>query len=354
MQKRQPRPPRESSHTGLEDSDRRSLLRLIFNATALSIGAFSVLQFSSGNVLFASLEVIACLVLLAAGHGIHGARRLELWIYLYLLPTFAFILYISLMPQASSTAFVWVYLIPVLSYLMLGKRRGMRLALPFMLLALVLYYLRYPLPQSALAWIDAGNAILCGALIVVFVHLYETRRAAAFAELQHQAQTDQLTGADSRGHFKQELRRALKDAGRSQSPVVLALLDIDHFKSVNDRYGHDAGDHALRHICDLLYRRLRTTDNLGRLGGEEFGLLLRNTDAAGALPLLESLRQLICDQPLEYAGQTIELAATFGLAEWPRDGHTPDELYRCADWRLYQGKQAGRNRVVGETQAELS
>ncbi len=352
MQERHTRPRGGGSQTGLEDGDRRSLMSLIFNATGLTIGAFSLLQFSSGNTLFASLEVLACIALLAAGRGVHRSRHLELWIYLYLLPTFAFILYIGLMPKASAAAFVWVYLIPVLSYLMLGKRRGVRLALPFMLLALTLHYLRHPLPSTALEWIDAGNAILCGALIVVFVHLYETRRAAAFAELQRQAQTDPLTGTDSRGHFKQELRRALKEAGRSQSPVVIALMDIDHFKSVNDRHGHDAGDHALRHVCDLLYQRLRTTDNLGRLGGEEFGLLLRNTDAASAMPLLESLRELICIQPLDYAGQTIELSATFGLAEWPRDGQTPDELYRCADRRLYQGKQDGRNRVIGESLAE--
>ncbi|WP_252271898.1 GGDEF domain-containing protein [Pseudomonas subflava] len=339
---------REGGHSGLEDSDRRALMSLIFAATGLTIGAFSLLQFGSGNILFASLEVLACLVLVVASRGILRARRLDLWIYLYLLPTFAFILYISLMPRASAAAFVWIYLIPVLSYLMLGKRRGVRLALPFMFAGLLLYYLKNPLPGSAPEWIDAGNAILCGALIVVFVHLYETRRAAVFVELQRQTQIDPLTGADSRQHFRQELQRALKEAGRSQSPLVVALMDIDHFKQVNDRHGHEAGDRALSHVCDLLYQRLRGTDNLGRLGGEEFGLLLRSTDAEAALPLLESLRQLISEQPLDYAGQRIELSATFGLAEWPRDGQTPDELYRCADRRLYQGKEQGRNQVVGE------
>ncbi|MBC9252737.1 diguanylate cyclase [Pseudomonas alcaligenes] len=353
MHERQPRTP-QGAQTGLEDSDRRALMSLICKATGLTIGAFSLLQFSSGNHLFASLEVITCLVLLLAGRGIHSARRLELWIYLYLLPTFAFILYISLMPRASAVAFVWIYLMPVLSYLLLGKRRGMHLALPFMLAGLLLYYLRHPLPGSAMQWIDAGNAILCGALIVVFVHLYETRRAAVFSELQRQAQTDPLTGAESRGHFTAELLRALKEAGRSQSPLVVALMDIDHFKCVNDQHGHEAGDHALRHVCELLQGRLRSTDSLGRLGGEEFGLLLRSTDSASALALLEDLRQLLCAQPLTYAGATIELSATFGLAEWPRDGQSPDELYRCADRRLYRGKEQGRNRVIGASLAEAT
>jgi diguanylate cyclase (GGDEF)-like protein len=346
MHERYTRTGRDCSPTGLEDNDRRALMSLIFGATGLTIGAFSLLQFASGNSLFAALEVVACIGLLAASRGIHRTRRLELWIYLYLLPTFAFILYISLMPDASAAAFVWIYMIPVLSYLMLGRHRGIQLALPFMLAGPLLYYLKHPLPGSATQWIDAGNAVLCGALILVFVHLHENRRAAVFAELQRRTQIDPLTGADSRSHFTEQLQRALLEAGRSQSPLVVVLMDVDHFKQVNDRYGHEAGDHALMHVCNLFYQRLRNTDNLGRLGGEEFGLLLRSTDAAGAMPLLQSLCRLINEQPLEYAGQRIELSATFGLAEWPCDGQTPDELYRCADQRLYRGKAEGRNRVV--------
>lgn len=332
--------------TGLEDGARRSLMSLIFSATGLTIGFFSLLQFAAGNYLFASLEVLTCAGLLAAGRGVYRARRLELWIYLYLLPTFAFLVYISLMPDASAAAFVWLYMIPLLAYLMLGRRRGFWLSVPLLLASLVLYYLRYPLPASAHEWIDAGNAIICGLLILVFVHLYEFRRAAAFAVIEQQAQTDPLTGVSSRGHFQQEVHRALQEAGRSDSPLVLALMDIDHFKVVNDRHGHDAGDHALQHVCRLLQQRLRSTDSLGRLGGEEFGLLLRSTDARSALPLLESLRVLIEAQPLSYKGERIPLSATFGLAEWPHDGLGSDELYRCADQRLYRGKAQGRNRVV--------
>ena len=130
------------------------------------------------------------------------------------------------------------------------------------------------------------------------------------------------------------------------NPLVLVSLDIDHFKAVNDRWGHDAGDKALQHICSIIGERLRITDTLGRLGGEEFSLLLRNTDRIGAEPLVESLRSQICKTPLHYGKQIIELSATFGLAEWPLDGRTMDELYRCVDKRLYSGKGRGRNQVV--------
>ena len=348
-------PGTDSRQTGLEDGARRSLMSLIFASTGLTIGGFSLLQFSAGNTLFASLELMVCATLLGASRWIHRARNLELWIYLYLIPTCAFLVYITLMPDASASAFVWTYLIPLLSYLLLGKRRGLQLAWPYMGGALLLYYWRYPLPQDAHGLIDAGNAILCGVLIMVFVHLYETRRAVTYSQLEHQAQTDPLTGAASRGHFKHELLRSLQEAQRSDSPLVLVLMDIDHFKRVNDCWGHDAGDHALRHICELLLERLRVTDSLGRLGGEEFGLLLRSTDLDSAKPLVESLRQMISRHPLDYRGQQIALSATFGLAQWPLDGRTPDELYRCADGRLYAGKQQGRNCLVsGDREIRIS
>lgn len=333
--------------TGLEDQDRRNLVALIFFCTGLTLGGFALLQFAAGHSLFACAEVLTGIVLLLASRRVRQTHQLELWIYLYLLPLFAFLVYITLMPQASAAAFVWLYLIPLLSYLLLGTRRGLRLSLPCLLFAGILFYLRHPLPSSAAQWIDAGNAIVCGGLLTLFVHVYETRRASLFAQVERQAQVDLLTGADSRSHFENELQRSLHEAERNPTPLVFALMDIDYFKAVNDRYGHEAGDHALRHVCQLLQTRLRNTDSLGRLGGEEFGLLLRHTDSRHALSLLEDLRALLAAQPLRYGRDNIELSATFGLAEWPRDGRTPDELYRCADRRLYQGKAAGRNRVVG-------
>jgi len=188
-------------------------------------------------------------------------------------------------------------------------------------------------------------------LIILFMHIYEGRRTAAYQQLQRLARTDALTGVANRGSFEQSLIQSIHEADRSHSPLVLVILDIDHFKLVNDRWGHEAGDKALQHICTELGERLRITDTLGRLGGEEFALLLRNTDRISAEPLVESLRMQICNTPLQYGKQTIELAATFGMAEWPADGRSIDELYRCADQRLFSGKGRGRNQVVSQEEA---
>lgn len=331
----------------MQDVGQRSLIRMIFASTGLTLGVFCALQFMAGNYLFASFELIATATLLWGAWRIVRVRNLLPWIYLYLLPTFSFLLYIIVIPNASKTAFVWVYSIPVLSYLLLGLKRGSLLALPFILGACLLYLYTYPIQRDAESLIDLGNAVFCGLMILVFVYLYEARRATAYQKLQHMARTDALTGVANRGSFQQSLEQSIREAQRSQSKLVLVVLDVDYFKAVNDQYGHDAGDQALRHICNSLGQRLRATDTLGRLGGEEFGLLLRNTDGPGAESLVEGLRARLCSQPMRYGDQDIALSATFGLAEWPVDGRTAEQLYRCADQRLYRGKEHGRNCLVG-------
>ena len=343
--------PRDSrGPAALQDIGQHSLMRMVFATTGITLGLFSVLQFVGGNYLFAGLELALTLLLFWGAWRIVGVRNLLPWIYLYLLPTFSFLLYIMIMPQASQTAFVWVYIIPVLAYLLLGRVRGGLLTLPFVLLATLLYLSKYQVVLDSSGLIDLGNALFCGLLIMVFMHLYETRRAAAHQQLQRMARTDALTGVANRGSFQQALEQSIREAERSQSRLVLVIMDVDHFKAVNDRWGHDAGDQALRQICNSLAQRLRVTDSLGRLGGEEFGMLLRNTDRCGAEPLVEALRQQINASPLQYTGQSIPLSATFGLAEWPVDGRSADELYRCADRRLYRGKQQGRDRLVSRDQ----
>lgn len=339
---------------GLREADKRALMRIILLATGLTLGGFAVLQTLAGNHAFAVLELLCTALLLFGAWRIERARHLNLWVYLYLIPTFAFILYIIVMPDASAAAFVWVYMIPLLAYLLLGKQRGFLLATPFMLAALLLYFDGNRLQLDAAGLIDLGNATLCGVLILVFVHIYDGLRMQAYEELERLAQTDSLTGVASRGSFQHALQRSIQEAERSHGHLVLALLDVDHFKRVNDQWGHEAGDMALQHICQILQQRLRVTDFLGRLGGEEFGLLLRHTDGAGAAPLVEELRRQLAEQPLEYDGQQIPLSATFGLAAWPGDGRDAAELYRAADRRLYSGKERGRNQLVsGDLPADL-
>ena len=335
-----------SQQGGLEQEDSRAMLRLIYLATGLTIGFFAVLQMLNGNLSLALVELVAALLLLMGAHQLASVHNLTPWIYLYLLPTFCFLIYIIIMPDASVSAFVWVYMIPLMAYLLLGKTAGFYVTVPFAVLAIAAYLIKHPEQFRGAGWIDMGNAVLSGLLIMLFVHVYEDRRAAAQKALRELADTDGLTGVANRSSFQHILNDSIVQAERNGQKLVLVLLDLDHFKAVNDRWGHAAGDQALRHTCDCIQQRLRRSDLLARLGGEEFALLLRDMDTAEACPLVEELRDRLADSPLRYQQETISLSATFGLAEWPLDGVDADELYRRADMRLYRGKHLGRNQLV--------
>lgn len=146
------------------------------------------------------------------------------------------------------------------------------------------------------------------------------------------------------------LRQRALGAEQQRSRGALLMVDIDHFKRVNDHYGHLAGDHVLRHIVGVLRQRLRASDVLGRYGGEEFMVLLPSTDLHGAAQLAEQLRQAVQAAPCEWQGQRIPFTVSIGVAasaDTPADpSRTSEALLQAADQALYRAKDDGRNRVA--------
>ncbi|KTG16765.1 MULTISPECIES: diguanylate cyclase [unclassified Guyparkeria] len=164
-------------------------------------------------------------------------------------------------------------------------------------------------------------------------------------ELQMLATRDGLTGLANRRHFLAEAEQLWLHARRSGEPLVIAVLDLDHFKDTNDLYGHAAGDVVLCELAACLRGTLRETDLVGRLGGEEFGVLLPDTDLAGGESLLQRLRERIAAMPVSFEGRTLSLSASIGLSQArPEDGGIAEALSR-ADRALYVAKRQGRNRV---------
>lgn len=165
-----------------------------------------------------------------------------------------------------------------------------------------------------------------------------------FELARRELRRDALTGLYNRGYFDEYFPDAMARAELEERPISLLLVDLDHFKSVNDRFGHAAGDAALRAVADALLGHLRPTDRIFRYGGEEFAVVLPDTGPQDARRVAERVRALL-DMP---AGGALPaaLSATLGVASAPEDGLTPDALFAAADKRLYQGKREGRNRVV--------
>lgn len=179
---------------------------------------------------------------------------------------------------------------------------------------------------------------------VVALHVDITERKRREQELLRLSRTDSLTGACNRRYFLELARREVRRARRYQNPLSVLVIDLDHFKQVNDRYGHAAGDAALCHFVALARSTLREVDLLGRMGGEEFAVMLPETEADRALHAAERLRTRLSRRPLQWQGQAVALSTSIGVAQVdPGDGEIVASLQR-ADHALYRAKSRGRNR----------
>ncbi|GMM70702.1 diguanylate cyclase [Alteromonas gracilis] len=173
-------------------------------------------------------------------------------------------------------------------------------------------------------------------------------------ELERLNAIDPLTGAHNRRHFDKRLRSEGRRSRREQTPLSLIIIDVDHFKSINDRYGHDGGDECLKHVTRVFQNHIhRPTDDLCRIGGEEFAVILPNTDIEGALHVAESMRRGLESSPLVYGNESIQLTASAGLSTTVIvDEDHAQRLFKFADELLYEAKSAGRNRVEYKTLQE--
>ena len=165
-------------------------------------------------------------------------------------------------------------------------------------------------------------------------------------ELRVQARFDSMTGCRNRRYFFEEVDSELCRAARFGLPCTLVMLDIDHFKQVNDRHGHPTGDALLRQFAQTVAQRLRSSDSFGRLGGEEFALLLPQTAQSGALEFAERIRLAVEAESLKLAGDDLRITVSMGVASWRGAGERSENLMARADQALYQAKNGGRNRVV--------
>jgi len=196
-----------------------------------------------------------------------------------------------------------------------------------------------------------GDATLAGQLEEIFVLLAATALGSLLVERARELRLsgirDPLTRLANRSHFHDRFEQEVRRAARSKRPAALAMIDIDHFKRVNDTHGHAAGDLVLQQVASTLRRAMRRTDLVARLGGEEFAILLPETPLEAAREKLDALRAALSSAPIEIGnGATVRLTVSAGLAAWPEDGSETSRLLEVADARLLAGKRGGRDVVV--------
>ena len=201
---------------------------------------------------------------------------------------------------------------------------------------------------------DAANDQLTIALLLLAVGsvgfwAYRTKRVQL--SLRRMADTDMLTGVSNRRHFSHGASHTLARCLRDGEPAALIMFDLDHFKSINDRFGHDTGDWVLRQVASTCLQFRRSVDRFGRLGGEEFAFLLHGCDKAAAVRLAEDCRMRLAQIDTRATGHVFRISASFGVSASAESGHELASLLTHADRMLYRAKGEGRNRVAAYSPA---
>lgn len=162
---------------------------------------------------------------------------------------------------------------------------------------------------------------------------------------------DGLTQIHNKRYFLEALEREMARSARFERPLHLIMIDLDHFKHVNDEYGHIAGDHVLQEFAKIIRDRVRTEEIFSRYGGEEFALLIpeASTDKIGAYS--EKLRALVADHEFVFENRVIPVTISMGFARMPKGGDDPQGFIQIADDKLYEAKRSGRNKVCGTQSA---
>lgn len=173
-----------------------------------------------------------------------------------------------------------------------------------------------------------------------------TQRRQLEEELKILATTDPLTGLSNRRHFLAAAALVMESFRRYHRPLTLLMLDIDHFKKINDTYGHGVGDQVLVAVADTLRSVLRSADLCGRFGGEEFVCLLPETTETEARIVAERLRRALAEQTVDAAEGAVRFTASIGLTVADVSDVSVESLLQRADAAMYEAKKAGRNRVV--------
>lgn len=219
----------------------------------------------------------------------------------------------------------------------------------------VLFYLQYFDVNSPSYSFELILLIFAGISSVLGLHVVIGLRHRIEDKLMSVAQTDALTGLPNRMYFNERLDQEISRSSREKTPLCLGLIDLDHFKEVNDSYGHECGDGVLAHIALLIDTEVRATDTPCRVGGEEFVIIMPNTSFQEAHATLERLRVVIENAPFSWKNNPIHLTASMGLSEM-KINHQKNNIYADADRAMYLAKQRGRNQVasVSEEQREES
>ncbi|MCR5883436.1 GGDEF domain-containing protein [Rhizobacter sp. J219] len=350
--------------------DRRSALQ--WACYALLTGASVVIFIGASQTKSEELRAVAniCvaigIVLMERGVRQFTGRSAPWWAYALLVGAVVAVSWVGLAPQYGALRVATVSgLVALLCALTawnihvyarrdLGLAFGPWLALPLLLGAMV-FAARSAravvAPDTVVAELAVNNSLNIGSAVVFLVTALVFHLALValvgmrlMAELRRLSRLDGLTDVFNRRAIDEQLHDEARRAVRSQRPFSVLMIDADYFKDINDRFGHAAGDDALRHLAKIMKAQMRDVDRIGRFGGEEFVVLLPGTASTEALSAAERLRDALLRRPWAWQGESMSLTVSIGVAAWRGPQDEVASLLKRADAALYRAKSLGRDR----------
>ncbi|WOI36311.1 GGDEF domain-containing protein [Alteromonas sp. CI.11.F.A3] len=344
-----------------DDLNRR--IRVVNMFSAVGMAATFILGF---RALFAQDAFLACVlfsasILFAISHKLQstiGAKRGSFISALVLLACLMSLMLILVVTGGNeSTGPLWIFTVPSVTMFFAGFRRGIVALSGFTTAIIIILFA----PDNALLVSEYSyefkTRLLYSFITVSFLSaFYEYSRQRSYntalylsEQFERQARYDPLTTLLNRRGGQQQLEQELSRLQRNKKPFSIALADIDRFKSINDTFGHDAGDEVLKQVADAFRRRLRVQDGLSRWGGEEFLFIFPETDEQDAKTVIEQIRENLSAKAMLVDGKSHRVTSSFGVCEIT-SSMTLTTALNLADQALYQAKNDGRNRVCSASE----
>lgn len=327
---------------------RRSAFRITLIVIAAAASFFTFSNWFIGLKSYALVELVLALLSLGILSVVRTTQYLHRWTLLFLFVFYGVILLGISFASFRSGLFAWIIVFPILSYLLLGRRTGQVVTFIYVSLGFGGLGWRLWINDPDIREVALANYGMCVAAVWGLAHVYESKRELVVERLQNMAAKDPLTGLYNRLHLESVFELITQSESRPNSSLFMLLIDLDHFKSVNDNYGHEAGDKVLVRVAELIKQTIGENDWGFRVGGEEFCLLLPESSQAIAADVAQRLLQAIEGSTVSVGAHKVLTTVSIGIAQWPESGILMQALYRSADRCLYQAKEQGRNRVVSD------
>jgi len=341
----------------IDEAEQICNITIVFNLLIIAIiFFFALLSFGIGEKMHGVVLMTVLGIALANIAIFLLSGRMSLFIlttcYLYLL----LCVYLQVTGGRNNTGMLWHYVYPLTVYFIAGIYTGSLCIGILIFTEIFLMIFSDLFPWQAQYPVDFKVRFLATMVLMAIVGaMLEYSRSSArrklytMAEKFHMAsQTDELTGLSNRRALREKLEKEVARSHRTENDFVIIICDVDHFKRINDRYGHVVGDAALRHLAERVKTVLRNYDVPARWGGEEFMFLLPDTDLAEGKLVAERICAEVAEKPFQTTDvEEINLTISCGVGDW-KSYRDLDELIRITDDRLYRAKEMGRNRIVWE------